>query len=98
MDPTTSHFHILNPINKKLYEITLKGQVVAVRKLSEMDLSEVQGMVFAPSGDLTDDPLEVSLYITDGGSSALQGQKTSQVEGGRILELSFIQPVTHQFR
>jgi hypothetical protein len=95
LDPTSGHFYVLSPIEQKLYELTLRGQVVATRDLSELDLSELQGMVFAPSGDLTDDPLEVSLYIADRGPGALQGQRSSQFEGGRIIELSLIQPKIH---
>ena len=98
LEPTTGHFYFLSPIKQKLYELTLRGQVVATRDLSELDISGLQGMVFAPSGDLTDDPLEVSLYIADSGPGALQGQRTSLFEGGRIVELSLIQPVTHQPR
>ena len=94
LDPTSGHFYFLSPIKQKLYELTLRGQVVATRDLSELDISELQGMVFAPSGDLTDDPLEVSLYIADSGPGALQGQRTSLFEGGRIVELSLIQPMT----
>ncbi len=93
LDPTSGHFYVLSPIEQKLYELTLRGQVVAARDLSELDIRELQGMVFAPSGDLTDDPLEASLYIADSGPRALQVPRSSLFEGGRIVELSLIQPV-----
>src|SRR3972149_2834372 len=43
-------------------------------------------MVFAPSGDLTDDPSEISLYMADQGNAAAQAPSA-------IVELSFTEPV-----
>ena len=91
LDPNTGHLHILGPLKEKLYELTQGGQIVAIRDLSELDLSDLRGMVFAPSGDLTDNPTEVSLYIADTGPNALQDHKMSFFKGGRIIELSIIQ-------
>jgi len=79
-DPTTGHLHVMNPAQPALYEVTATGQVVAVRGLTGIALGESQGMVFAPSGDLTDDPAETSLYIADSGQT------------GAVIEMSFIQP------
>jgi uncharacterized protein YjiK len=92
LDPTTGHLHILSPLKQELYELTQGGQIVAIRDLSGLGLSDLQGMVFAPSGDLTDDLMEVSLYIADTGSSSLHDQRTSLLNSGRIIELSLIQP------
>ena len=44
-------------------------------------MSLPQGMTFAPSGDLTDDPGQMNLYIADADGS------------GQIMEVSFNQPV-----
>jgi uncharacterized protein YjiK len=96
LDPTTGHLHVLSLIKQKLYELSMRGQIVATRDLAELDLSDFQGMVFAPSSDLTDDPLELSLYIADSGPGALQDQRTSLLEGGRIIELSLNQPAALQ--
>jgi uncharacterized protein YjiK len=76
-DPSTGHLHLRS--EKKLYELTTAGQVVSVRDLSGLDLSNPQAMVFAPSGDQTDDPGATSVYLADSGS----GQGT-----GGIAELS----------
>jgi hypothetical protein len=54
---------------------------VATRDLSEFHVGNPQGMVFAPSGDQTDDPTQVSLYLADSG-----------LVTGQILELSLTQP------
>jgi uncharacterized repeat protein (TIGR01451 family) len=89
LDPTTGHLYVLAPVEQMLYEVTVVGEIVASRDLSAFALGNPQGMVFAPSGDLTDDPSEMSLYIADSGSSAgLEGQTTSQ-SSGEIVELSF---------
>ncbi len=66
-DPTTGHLHVVNPAEQALYELTQTGQVAASRNLAEFQFGDPQGMVFAPSGDLTDDPLEMSLYLADRG-------------------------------
>jgi hypothetical protein len=81
-DPGTRHLYLVSPAEQKLYELTQTGQVVAYRDLSGFRLGNPQGLVFAPSGDQTDDPSQMSLYLADGGLVA-----------GQILELSFTQPV-----
>ncbi|MEZ4869908.1 MAG: DNRLRE domain-containing protein [Caldilineaceae bacterium] len=70
-DPTTGDLHIFSRTDQHLYELTQAGEIVATRDLSPFNLSNPQGMVFAPSGDLTDDPAELSLYITDSALSDL---------------------------
>ena len=88
-DPTTSHLHLLDPNMLRLYEVTDTGVVVANRDVSDFGLRNPQGMVFAPSGDLTDDPSNMSLYIANSGdhASATSSGKGSGVVGG-ISELS----------
>jgi hypothetical protein len=80
-DPATSHLFLVTPAEQKLYELTRSGQLVATRDLSEFHVGNPQGMVFAPSGDQTDDPTQLSLYLADSGPVS-----------GRILELSLTQP------
>jgi hypothetical protein len=82
IDPNSGHLHIASPSEQKLYELTQSGQEIAYRDLSEFDLSNPQGMVIAASGDPTDNPSELSLYLADSGLS-----------GGQIVELSFTQPL-----
>jgi hypothetical protein len=78
-DPSSGHLHI-DAQGGKLYELTTSGETVAVRDLSGITLGTSQAMVFAPSGDLTDSPDELSIYIADSGGS---GQAL-----GQIVELS----------
>ena len=89
-DPTTGSLHIMVPTEQKLYELTLNGEVVAERDLTEFGLKDPQGIVFAPSGDQTDDPAQINLFLADSGD----GQVTSNSQStGQILELSLAQPV-----
>ncbi len=80
-DPATRHLHLVSPAEQELVELTLTGQVVAYRDLSGFHISNPQGMVFAPSGDQTDDPAEMSLYLAD-----------KSLVNGEILEFSLSQP------
>jgi uncharacterized protein YjiK len=66
-DPTTGHLQVVNPAEQELYELSQTGQVVTTRNLVALDLSDPQGMVFAPSGDSTDDPATMSLYVANRG-------------------------------
>jgi len=79
VDPSSGHVHVAVLAEQKLYELSLAGAVLAWRDLSAFAVRDIQGMVFAPSGDQTDDPAEMSLYLAD---------------GGRIMEFSFIAPAT----
>src|SRR5215216_3512281 len=91
-EPGTGTLHVMVPAEQKLYELTLSGEVIAERDLTEFGLKEPQGMVFAPSGDQTDDPAQVSLFLADSGQNegraALDSEST-----GQILELSLAQPL-----
>ena len=69
-----------SPLAQTLFELTEAGQVLYTRDLSGLPLGDPQAMVFAPSGDTTDDPSQMSLYIADSGQT------------GAVIELSFIQP------
>ena len=93
-DPTTGNLHVLNPAEKKLYELTQTGKMVTTRNLSEFELGDPQGMVFAPSGDQTDDPLQMSLYLADSGlvaQTAAADVNAAAQTPGQIIELSFLE-------
>ncbi len=105
-DPATGHLHIFDLIDQTLYELTLSGEVVTTRDMVPFGLKSPQGMVFAPSGDQTDDPSEMSLFLADSGvisgrgsgpssASRLQVQEAPSAsiqDSGQILELSLVQP------
>ncbi|MBA3374725.1 MAG: hypothetical protein H0U00_02735 [Actinobacteria bacterium] len=79
LDYSTGHLHLRD--GQKLYELTPDGDVVAARDLSGLDLVAPQGMTFAPSGDQTDDPGQLSVYLADSGGGAANS-------AGQIVELS----------
>ncbi|HMN30635.1 MAG TPA: hypothetical protein PKE45_20960, partial [Caldilineaceae bacterium] len=83
LDPKTGHLHLFSPADQRLYELSQDGQVVASRDLAEFGFKHPESMTFAPSGDLTDDPSELSLYIADSGlvdSRQVQAGELAQTE------------------
>ncbi|HJS18029.1 MAG TPA: hypothetical protein VJ785_04740, partial [Anaerolineales bacterium] len=100
-DPTTGHLHVFDLIDQKLYELSQNGGVLATRNLAQFALKSPQAMVFAPSGDQTDDPSQTSLFLADSG--LIMGRGSSQVQAessapsqstGQIVELSLLAPAT----
>jgi hypothetical protein len=99
-DPNSGNFHVVSPGEQRLYEFTYSGEVVAIRDLSEFNLSNPQSIVFAPSADQTDDPMELSLYLADSGFPTNSGTNlfsgdisTTARSQGKIVELSLVQPL-----
>jgi PKD repeat protein/uncharacterized protein YjiK len=90
LDPTDGHLYVLDSSAHALYELTETGEVVATRDLSRFDFHNPQGMTFGPSGDSTDDPFAMSLYVADSGFG--RGAGSSFAEIGHITELSFDLP------
>ena len=82
-DPRNGHIALFCPAQQRIYEITERGDLVAIHDLpgTQLRLSDPQGMVFAPSGDQTDDPAKLSLYIVDSRRNDPWGRS------GRIVEL-----------
>ncbi len=87
-----------------IYEVNTHGELVATRDLSGINPSNPQGMVFAPSGDQTDDPSLSSLYMVDSGFPPVTPVNQfsaetdiTQPSQGMILELSLIQPEQYNF-
>ena len=80
-DPSSGHLHVRG--GQTLHELTTAGKPVATRDLSALGLASPAGMAFAPSGDLTDDPAQLSVYVADSGTAESTGQ---------IVELS-LQPL-----
>ncbi len=65
-NPASGTLFTLNREHTILYEITQNGELVSTRDVSSFaELESPAGMVFAPSGDTTDDPAAKSLYIAD---------------------------------
>jgi DNA-binding beta-propeller fold protein YncE len=82
----TNHLFVINPTRQELYELTLSGELTATRDLAQFSLKDPRAIVFAPSGDQTDDPAQTSLYVADTG---LVEEQPSSQSTGQIVELSF---------
>src|SRR5574341_910501 len=93
-NPNDGHLYIMSPAEQELYEISQAGEVLTTRDISSLELINAQNMVFAPSGDQTDDPVVMSLYIADSGQSpSTQELGVSSAPGhGDVTELSLTQP------
>jgi uncharacterized protein YjiK len=72
-NPSDSHLYVLSVDEQEIYEVTEQGDVVSRRNITDFGLIDIQNMLFAPSGDQTDDPSIQSLYIMDNGRSSGQG-------------------------
>jgi uncharacterized protein YjiK len=89
--PASGHLFLINPIEQTLYEITPSGELRATWDLALFNLKNPQAIVFAPSGDQTDDPAMMNLYVADSG---LVNQKNLiHEQTGQIVEFSLSAPV-----
>ena len=95
-NPINGHLYILNPRQQEVYEITQTGQLVTIYDLASFELNSPQSVIVAPTGDLTDAPDLMSLYIIDEVEINRVSDNLSQVTAtttNQIVELSMSQPV-----
>lgn len=79
-NPFNDHLYVGAPDQERIYELTVDGRLVAELDLTDLELSDPRNLVIAPSGDRTDDPEVMSLYVIDRGPAA----------NGRMTELYLI--------
>ena len=106
LNPANGHLYVLDITEQTLYELSKEGNILNQRDLSDLVLRSIQNMAFAPSGDLTDDPDIMNLYLVDSGEPAQSGQirKSSRLRQlqstagaqnqGDVFELSLTEPKT----
>jgi uncharacterized protein YjiK len=92
-NPQNNHLYFMSQTEQRLYEITKTGQTIAIFDLSASGFAMPQSMVVAPSGDVTDDPAIMSLYVIAAGSPNNLPQSSISLTTNRIVELSLIQPM-----
>jgi hypothetical protein len=84
-NPADRHLYALDARRKTLYELGSDGRQQSTRDLGPLQIGDPRGMVFAPSGDPTDDPAATSLYIADAGTPGM-------ASSGRIVEVELTPP------
>jgi len=82
-NPQDGHLYSFQPADQELYEFTDSGELVSSYDLSSLELSSPQTLLFAPSGDNTDDPSNMNLFILDGGKTILAQAQPGQVDLAR---------------
>ncbi len=80
-DPASGHLFTLDAGRRVLHELGVDGGQVASYDVSAIRFSDPQSMVFAPSGDQTDDPAMLSLFVADPGAPASRR--------GHVIELAW---------
>jgi hypothetical protein len=103
-NPSNDHLYVVGPAQKKLYELTPDGKVVSTFDLASLGINNPSAMTFAPSGDATDDPNTMNLYILDAiqtvqtaksglfhFTSSVSTQETA-LSSSQIVEVSLVSP------
>jgi hypothetical protein len=95
LHPATRRLHLLDRGQNALYEITASGHLVAAHDLSAAGVHDPQALALAPSGDSTDDPAALSVFVADAGRRVLGARgllPANGVAGAGIVELSLAPP------
>ena len=80
-NPNSGTLFTLNQKHNTLYEITANGELVSARDVSAFpELHNPAGMLFAPSGDTTDNPDTKSLYVADPSANTIVEVSITAVE------------------
>jgi sugar lactone lactonase YvrE len=85
-DSSARRFSIIDAAGHAVREYDEDGRLVGSLDLADVSLHDPQAVVWAPSGDQTDDPSATSLYIADAGTSG-------QVGSARIVEVTEAAPL-----
>lgn len=83
-NPVNDHLYIFAPDIDRIYELTVDARIVGYLDVAELSLDDPRSLVIAPSGDPTDDPGVVSLYVADRGPAG--------TGSGRMVELYLVDP------
>ena len=67
-NPQNGHLYLFVPGTEEIIEVTRTGKLVARREVPSLDTTDLQGVMFSPSSDGTDDPLIFNLFVVSGGS------------------------------
>lgn len=68
-NPQNGHLYLFVPVTEEIIEVTRTGKLVARREVPSLDTTDLQGVMFSPSSDGTDDPLIFNLFVVSVGSA-----------------------------
>jgi hypothetical protein len=85
-NPGNGHLYIGSPGERRIYEVSEKGELLSTYDTSELPLENPSTLLFAPSRDTTDDPNIMDLYVLDSGQTATR--TSTSTDSGQIVELS----------
>ena len=77
LNPRDGLLYVASPDAGLVYAVDLSGEVKATYSAASLDVRDLRAMVFAASGDPTDNPAAVDLYMADAGDATA---------GGRVVE------------
>lgn len=87
-NPSNQHLYLLDVEKMVLLEVDETALLINSYDISGDYIHSPQGMVFAPSGDTTDDPNIWNLFLADAGINGTGSQAT-----GGIIEYTFSEPI-----
>lgn len=82
--PETGELFLLSTSPDRLVKLSSDLHVEKIWDLSPLNLKQPKGILFAPTGDPTDDPMAIDLIILDAGYSGYANART----GAKIIEVS----------
>lgn len=86
IDATNHRLFVMNASEGKLYALRESGAPLSAWDVPELQLANPRGMTLAPSGDQTDDPNNVSLYVADTAFTATQGSADKASESTLLTQ------------
>lgn len=88
INPNNGNIFVANSVEPILYEINNEKMIINVRELASINIKDIKSIVFAPSGDRTDDPAINSIYLFENNPSSGKD---------RIIELTLLEPKQPNF-
>ncbi len=81
-NPANNHLYVAAPDLGLIYVLTTDARIMDHLDIAELRLDDPRSLTIAPSGDPTDDPAVMSLYIADRGPAG--------TDTGRMIELYLV--------
>jgi hypothetical protein len=75
-NPSDGLLYVTNPHEDLLFALDGSGMIRESYSLASLELKDIQGIVFAPSADSTDDEATLNLFIADAGDRSTFGGVT----------------------